>query len=313
MIESTASTVADAAPGNWVDRWAPPAIRPYCRLARLDRPIGAWLLFWPCAWGSGLAAITLGNPWPNPLHLILMAIGAMAMRGAGCTYNDIVDRKIDAQVARTASRPLPSGQVTLRGALVFLALQLLVGLIVLLQFNPYTITVSIVALAPVAAYPFMKRITWWPQAMLGICFAWGALVGWSAAMLSLDAPAVALYIGALLWTIGYDTIYAMQDIEDDALVGVHSTARLFGPNVKVWVALFYAVTVLMLGAALIMSAAGLIAFVGLVAFAGHLANQVSRLQTDDPALALQLFKSNRNAGFIFALGLVTDAAVMTFV
>jgi 4-hydroxybenzoate polyprenyltransferase len=235
------------------------------------------------------------------------------MRGAGCTYNDIVDRDIDARVARTASRPVPSGQVTLRGALAFLVLQLVVGLIVLLQFNIYTVVVGALSLLPVMTYPFMKRVTWWPQAMLGICFAWGALVGWSAAMYSLDAPAIALYLGALAWTIGYDTIYAMQDIEDDALVGVHSTARLFGANVRVWVALFYAVTVLLLGAALIMSAAGLTAFVGLLAFAGHLSSQVSRLQSDDPALALELFKSNRNAGFIFAISLIADAFVMTLV
>ncbi len=310
MIEPTAPAVADASPGNWVDRWSPPALRPYCRLARLDRPIGAWLLFWPCAWGAGLAALTLGYSWPDPMHILLFALGALAMRGAGCTYNDIVDRDIDAKVARTASRPLPSGQVTLRGALAFLALQLLVGLLVLVQFNTFTIVIGLIAIVPVATYPFMKRITWWPQAMLGICFAWGALVGWSAAMWSLDAPAIALYVGALLWTIGYDTIYALQDIEDDALVGVRSTARLFGTRVKAWVGAFYALTVLMLGAALIMSAAGLTAFVGLLLFAGHLANQVSHLQPDEPARALSLFKSNRTAGLIFTIGLFADAAIM---
>ncbi|GGE34429.1 4-hydroxybenzoate octaprenyltransferase [Agaricicola taiwanensis] len=313
MIESNATIVADAVPGNWVDRHAPVWARPYLRLARLDRPIGTWLLFWPCVWGAALAAITLGFPWPNPWHIALCAIGALVMRGAGCTYNDIVDRDIDARVARTASRPLPSGQVTLKGAAAFLAAQLLVGLLVLLQFDTYTIMVGMASLVPVATYPFMKRITWWPQVMLGICFSWGALVGWSGTMGSMDAPAIALYLGALLWTIGYDTIYALQDIEDDALVGVRSTARLFGTRVKAWVGVFYAATILVLGSALIMSAAGLTAFVGLLAFAAHLSYQVAEVQPDDPALALRLFKSNRNAGLIFALGLIADAYVMTLI
>jgi 4-hydroxybenzoate polyprenyltransferase len=313
MTEPNATTVADAAPGNWVDHRAPAWARPYLRLARLDRPIGTWLLFWPCVWGAALAAVTLGWPWPDVWQIVLFGIGSLVMRGAGCTYNDIVDRDIDARVARTASRPLPSGQVTLKGALVFLALQLLVGLLVLLQFDSFTRLVGIMALLPVATYPFMKRITWWPQAMLGLCFAWGALVGWSGTMQAMDAPAIALYIGAFLWTIGYDTIYALQDIEDDALVGVHSTARLFGSSVKLWVGVFYALTILLLGSALIMSAAGLTAFIGLVAFAAHLANQVSEVHPDDPALALRLFKSNRNAGLIFAAGLIADAYVMTIV
>lgn len=313
MTHQNADIIADASPGNWVDRFAPAWSRPYLRLARLDRPIGTWLLFWPCVWGSALAAGTIGFPWPSFAAIALCAIGALVMRGAGCTYNDIVDRDIDAKVARTASRPLPSGQVTAKKAFAFLVLQLLVGLVVLLQFDSYTIMVGAASLVPVATYPFMKRITWWPQVMLGTCFSWGALVGWSATMETIDAPAIALYLGALFWTIGYDTIYALQDIEDDALVGVRSTARLFGRNVRGWVGFFYALTVLALGSALIMSATGLIAFAGLIGLAAHLSRQVSELQLDDPVLALKLFKSNRNAGLIFAIGLIADAYVMTLI
>ncbi len=303
------AAVADAPAGNWVDRWAPAAFRPYMRLARMDRPIGAWLLFWPCVWAAALAAGAMGRPWPSPWFILLFGIGALVMRGAGCTYNDLVDRDIDVKVARTASRPLPSGQVTARGALVFLAAQLAVGLAVLLRFDWATVAVGAASLLPVATYPFMKRVTWWPQVVLGLCFAWGALVGWSAETGGLAAPALMLYLAGILWIVGYDTIYALQDIEDDALVGVRSTARLFGEGVRPAVALFYGLTALALAAALALAGAGVAAFAGLAAFSAHLGWQVLRLAPGDPALALRLFRSNRDAGAILALGLLADAAL----
>jgi 4-hydroxybenzoate polyprenyltransferase len=226
------STVADAVRGHWVDRWLPEAWKPYARMARLDRPIGWWLLLWPCWWSAALAAAALGRAYPDPWHLVLFLIGAVAMRGAGCTYNDIVDRDIDAEVARTRSRPIPSGQVSVRSAKLFLLAQALVGLAVLLQFNRFAIFLGIASLLTVAVYPFLKRVTDWPQLGLGIAFSWGALMGWAAAFGSLALSPVLLYLGGIAWTIGYDTIYAHQDKEDDALVGVRSTARLFGARTR---------------------------------------------------------------------------------
>src|SRR5690348_9583868 len=202
--------VADST-GNWVDRLAPVGIRPYLRLARLDRPIGSWLLLMPCWWSAGLAAVAARAPYPNPWHVVLFFIGAFVMRGAGCTWNDIVDRDIDAKVERTARRPIPSGQVGVKQALGFLVLQLVVALVVLQQFNLVAIVLGFVAILPVATYPFMKRITWWPQAVLGICFGWGALMGWAASEASLSGAANLLFLGSILWVIGYDTIYALQD------------------------------------------------------------------------------------------------------
>jgi 4-hydroxybenzoate polyprenyltransferase len=230
-MSEAAGRVADA-PGNWVDRLAPPALRPYLRLARFDRPIGAWLLLMPCWWSAGLAAIAAKAAVPSPWHVLLFFIGAFVMRGCGCTWNDIVDRNIDAQVARTRSRPIPSGQVSLTGAVIFLVLQALVGLAVLLQFNGFAIATGIASLAIVAVYPFFKRITYWPQVVLGLAFSWGALMGWAAAFGRLDLPAVLLYAGSIAWVIGYDTIYAHQDREDDAFIGLKSTALLFGARTR---------------------------------------------------------------------------------
>src|SRR5262245_37465551 len=229
-MSGAAGRVADST-GNWVDSLAPAWTRPYLRLARLDRPIGSWLLLLPCWWSAGLAAVGAHQP-VDLWHLLLFFIGAFAMRGAGCTWNDIVDRDLDRQVERTRSRPIPSGQVTVTGAAVFLVVQALIGLSVLLQFNRFAVATGIASLAIVAIYPFMKRITYWPQIALGFAFSWGALMGWAAAFGRLDFPAYLLYAGAIAWVIGYDTIYAHQDREDDALIGVKSTARLFGERTR---------------------------------------------------------------------------------
>ena len=304
---SEGGRVADST-GNWVDTFAPLPIRPYLRLARADRPIGSWLLLLPCWWSAGLAAIAAGQPLPNPWHLALFFVGAFVMRGAGCTWNDILDRDLDAKVARTRSRPIPSGQVSVTAAAAFLAVQALIGLVVLLQFNRFTILLGIASLGIVAIYPLMKRIVWWPQIVLGLAFSWGALMGWAAWFGRLDAPAYLLYAGAIAWVIGYDTIYAHQDREDDALVGVKSTALLFGRRTKPMLALFYGLAVILIGGAGAAAGAGLLFWVGLLAFAAHLAWQIARLDTADPDLCLAVFKSNRDAGLILFAGLVLDAA-----
>jgi 4-hydroxybenzoate polyprenyltransferase len=301
-----AGRVADST-DNWVDRLAPAWTRPYLRLARLDRPIGSWLLLMPCWWSVGLAAVR-AREGVNLWHLVLFLVCAFAMRGAGCTWNDIVDRDLDARVERTRSRPIPSGQVTVVAAAAFLALQALVGLAVLLQFNRFTIYVGLASLAVVAVYPFMKRITYWPQIVLGLAFSWGALMGWPATFARLDPPALLLYAGAISWVIGYDTIYAHQDREDDALIGIKSTALLFRERTKPMLALFYALAVALLALAGFSAGAGLIFALGLLAFALHLAWQIARLDVDDPVNCLAVFKSNRDAGLILFAGLVLDAA-----
>jgi 4-hydroxybenzoate polyprenyltransferase len=307
-MNQAAGRVADST-GNWVDRLAPAALRPYLRLARADRPIGSWLLLLPCWWSSALAAVAVGAMTPNPWHLVLFAIGTVAMRGAGCTWNDIVDRDIDARVERTRSRPLPSGQVSLPAAVVFLGLQALVGLAVLLQFNGFAIATGFASLAVVAVYPFMKRITFWPQIALGLAFSWGALMGWAAAFGRLDWPALALYAGSISWVIGYDTIYAHQDREDDALAGLKSTALLFGERTKPILAAFFAAAVVLIGVAGLGVGAGIAFALGLAGFAVHLAWQVRRLDIGNPALCLRLFQSNRDAGLILFAGLVLAAAL----
>jgi 4-hydroxybenzoate polyprenyltransferase len=306
-MTDTAGRVADST-GNWVDRLAPAWLRPYLRLARFDRPIGAWLLLLPCWWSTGLAAVAGKAPFPSPWHVALFFVGAFAMRGCGCTWNDIVDRRIDAQVARTRSRPIPSGQVSVFGALVFLVLQALVGLAVLLQFNAFAIGTGIASLAIVAAYPFFKRITYWPQIVLGLAFSWGALMGWAAAFGRLDPAALLLYAGSICWVVGYDTIYAHQDREDDALVGLKSTALLFGPRTKPILAAFYAAAIVLIGLAGWAAGAGSLFAAGLAAFAAHLSWQVWRLDIDDPDRCLMLFRSNRDAGLILFAGLLLDAA-----
>ena len=307
-MSNAAERVADST-GNWVDRVAPVRIRPYLRLARLDRPIGSWLLLMPCWWSAGLAAIRAGAPYPDPWHVLLFFVGAFAMRGAGCTWNDIVDRDIDAKVERTRSRPLPAGQVTLAQAAAFLVAQALLGLAVLLQFNRLTIMLGIASLAVVAVYPFMKRVTYWPQIVLGLAFSWGALMGWPALLDRLDWPALALYAGSIAWVIGYDTIYAHQDREDDALIGLKSTALLFGPRTKPMLAAFYGAAVVLIGIAGFGAGGGPIFASALMAFAAHLAWQIFRLDIDDPDLCLMLFKSNRDAGLILFAGLALDAMV----
>jgi 4-hydroxybenzoate polyprenyltransferase len=306
-----AGRVADST-GNWVDGVAPAWTRPYLRLARLDRPIGSWLLLLPCWWSVGLAAVHAGiqvDARADLWHVLLFFIGAFAMRGAGCTWNDIVDRDLDARVERTRSRPIPSGQVTVAAAAVFLALQALVGLAVLLQFNRFTVYVGLASLAVVAVYPFMKRITYWPQIMLGLAFSWGALMGWPATFGRLDLPAFLLYAGAICWVIGYDTIYAHQDREDDALIGIKSTALLFRERTKPILAVFYALAVVLVALAGWRAGAGVVFALGLLAFAAHLAWQIRRLDIDDPVNCLVVFKSNRDAGLILFAGLVLDAAV----
>jgi 4-hydroxybenzoate polyprenyltransferase len=306
-MSEAAGHVADST-GNWVDRYAPAWTRPYLRLARLDRPIGAWLLLLPCWWSVGLAAVRAGEPidlW----HALLFFIGAFAMRGAGCTWNDIVDRDLDGRVERTRSRPIPSGQVSLRGAATFLLVQALIGLAVLLRFNRFTVEVGLASLIVVAIYPFMKRVTYWPQIVLGLAFSWGALMGWPAKFARLDPPALLLYAGAISWVIGYDTIYAHQDREDDALIGIKSTALLFGARTKPMLAVFFALAVALIGSAGWSAGAGIVFALGLVAFAGHLAWQIARLDIDDPALCLTLFKSNRDAGLILFAALVLDTAL----
>jgi 4-hydroxybenzoate polyprenyltransferase len=304
-----AGRVADST-GNWVDGLAPAWSRPYLRLARLDRPIGSWLLLLPCWWSVGLAAVRAGiDPKLDLWHVALFFVGAFAMRGAGCTWNDIVDRDLDARVERTRSRPIPSGQVTVAAAGTFLVLQALVGLTVLLQFNRFTVFVGLASLAIVAVYPFMKRVTYWPQIVLGLAFSWGALMGWPAQFARLDLPALLLYGGAICWVIGYDTIYAHQDREDDALIGIKSTALLFGDKTKPLIAVFYAFAVLLIAAAGISAGGGIVFVLGLVVFAAHLAWQVARLDINDPVNCLMVFKSNRDAGLILFAAFMLDAAL----
>ena len=306
--------VADATAGNWVDRFAPPPIRPYLRLSRADRPVGTWLLLIPCWWGLALAALA-GPDGFRPYDLWIAAgcgIGAILMRGAGCTWNDLTDREIDASVARTRSRPLPSGQVTPRQALVWSVAQSLAAFLILLSFPPLAIALGIASLALVAIYPFAKRFTWWPQVFLGLAFNWGVLVGWAAHAGTISAAPLLLYGAGIAWTLFYDTIYAHQDREDDALIGVKSTARLFGSDTARWLAGFHiAATILAALAILACRPApfpATIALAGLIGFAAHLLRQLRRLRIDDPATCLALFRSNRDAGLILAAGLALAAA-----
>ncbi|MGO4387306.1 4-hydroxybenzoate octaprenyltransferase [Microvirga sp. 2YAF29] len=306
MERQAASSLPDAVRGHWADRLAPAGLRPFLRLARIERPIGWWLLLLPCWWSAALAAIAGGQPWPNPVHCLLFLIGAVAMRGAGCTYNDVVDRDLDTRVERTRGRPLPSGQVSLKGALAFLALQGIVGLVVLLQFNVFTIATGFASLGVVALYPFMKRFFWMPQIVLGLAFAWGALMGWAVAFGSLSLAPILLYAGSISWVVGYDTIYALQDIEDDEVVGIKSSARFFGEQVKLGVAICYGLTVALLIPAFILAGAGIPAFISLGLFALHLGWQVARIDRNDGAGALRLFRSNRDAGLILFAFMVFD-------
>ncbi|MGC1694171.1 MAG: 4-hydroxybenzoate octaprenyltransferase [Pseudolabrys sp.] len=304
-MSDNAGRVADAT-GNWVDGLAPASTRPYLRLARLDRPIGSWLLLMPCWWSLGLAGMRTEH-FPSVWHIVLFFIGAFAMRGAGCTWNDLVDRDLDGLVERTRSRPIPSGQVTVAQATAFMVAQALVGFLVLVQFNRFTVFAGLTSLLVVAIYPFMKRVTYWPQIFLGLAFSWGALMGWPAAFGRLDAPALVLYAGSISWVIGYDTIYAHQDREDDLLVGIKSTALLFGDNTRPMLAAFYAGAVALIAIAGLMAGGGLIFLLGLIAFAAHLTWQVMRLDINDSAHCLKLFKSNRDAGLILFVAMLLEA------
>src|SRR5437868_11204654 len=307
-MSDAAPRVADAT-GNWVDTRAPSWSRPYLRLSRLDRPIGSWLLLLPCWWSLALASGITHDLDRLPLDVELFFIGAFVMRGAGCTWNDITDRDLDAMVERTRSRPIPAGQVSVPQASAFLVAQALVGLAVLLQFNRFAIMTGIASLVIVAVYPFMKRITWWPQVVLGLAFSWGALMGFAVTLGRIDLTGLVLYAGSIAWVIGYDTIYAHQDAEDDALIGIKSTARLFGARTHRALAVFYSLAVVLIGVALVLSGVRWPAWIGLAAFAAHLVWQIRRLDTSDPALCLRVFKSNRDAGLLLFAGLLVDAAM----
>src|SRR3954463_13096421 len=307
-MSGAAARVADAT-DNWVDTRAPLWSRPYLRLSRFDRPIGSWLLLLPCWWSAALAAGIAHDLKQLPFILVLFLIGAFAMRGAGCTWNDITDRDLDAQVERTRSRPIPAGPGSVAQAAGLLGLQALLGLLVLLQFNRFAVGCGIASLIIVAVYPFMKRITYWPQIVLGLAFSWGALMGFAVTFGRIDLVALVLYAGSIAWVIGYDTIYAHQDTEDDALIGIKSTARLFGARTGPALAVFYAAAVMLIGVALALAGAGYPAWIGLAAFAAHLVWQISRLEIGDPALCLRLFKSNRDAGLLLFAGLLVDAVM----
>ncbi|MBO6506009.1 MAG: 4-hydroxybenzoate octaprenyltransferase [Kordiimonadaceae bacterium] len=294
---------ADAVKGSWVYRIAPVAARPYLKLARLDRPVGTWLLLWPCLWSMALSIAGYGLLELGYIAL-LFAIGSLVMRGAGCTYNDIVDTDIDAKVDRTKSRPIPAGEVSKKQAWAFLAFQCLIGLVVLLQFNNFAIFLGIGSLALVAAYPFMKRITGWPQAWLGLTFNWGALMGWAALDGALSWSAIVLYGACVFWTLGYDTIYAHQDKEDDALIGVGSTALTLGQKTKPALWVFYGLFFIGLLGAGVLANLGLIFYIG-IAFAGtQLASQIRTVDLDDPIACLQAFRSNIEFGGIVLLAII---------
>ncbi len=290
----------DIDPGDWVTRFLPLWAEPYARLARLDRPIGTWLLLFPAWWGIALA--TPG--WPDPELLVLFALGALAMRGAGCTLNDILDRDYDGQVARTRLRPLPSGQVSVGQALVFMAAQLTIGAAILFSLNKTSIYLGLAVLLLVATYPLMKRITWWPQFFLGLNFNWGALLGWAAVTGSLTWPPVLLYLGGILWTLGYDTIYAHQDKEDDARLGLKSSALALGERTRPWLIAFYAGAVALWAAAGSSLHPGLWYRLALAAAAVQLWWQASWVDTDNPADCLAKFRSNRIVGWVILAGII---------
>ena len=291
---------SDIRQGDWVERILPARLYPYARLARLDRPIGTWLLLFPGWWGSALAA----GRWPDPVLLLLFALGAVAMRGAGCTLNDIADRHYDAQVARTRLRPLPSGAVSLRQAALFLLFQLAVGATVLLNLNRASVLLGVAVLGLIATYPFMKRVTYWPQVFLGLNFNWGALIGWTAVTGGLAWTPVLLYLGGVFWTIGYDTIYAHQDKEDDLRIGVKSSAIALGAHTRPWLFFFYAAALMAWGAAGIAAGLGILFWGGLAGSALQLAWQAARVAIDEPADCLAKFRSNRAVGWLMLAGIV---------
>ncbi len=305
MPDTVKTSASDIQAGDWVDASVPRPLQPYFRLARLDRPIGTWLLLFPCWWSLSLAA----EGWPDPLLMALFAIGALIMRGAGCTINDIADRNFDSKVARTATRPLPSGALSLKQALAFLILQLLIGLLILAQLNPFTIAIGVVSLGLITVYPFMKRITYWPQAVLGLTFSWGALLGWAAVWGELAAPAVILYAAGFFWTLGYDTIYAHLDKEDDILIGVRSTALRLDRATPPWLVVFFGLAAGLIGVAGGLVGLGWPFYVGLVIGAGHLIWQALSVDIDNPADCLAKFKSNRLFGWIILFAVVAGRQI----
>lgn len=302
-MDRVGARASDIRPGGLIAA-LPVGVRPYAVLMRLDRPIGSWLLFLPGLWGIALA----GTPWPDPRLVVLFALGAVVMRGAGCVINDLWDREIDRRVARTAGRPLAAGTVTPRQALVFLAVLLAVGLVILLQLHPLAIALGVASLVPIAVYPLMKRITWWPQVFLGLTFNWGVPMGYAAATGRLDAAAFVLYAAAVVWTVGYDTIYAHQDRADDALIGVRSTALLFGPRTRPFLALCYAATVALIAAAGALAGLSSWFFAALLLPAALLARQVAALDIEDAAGCGRLFRANREVGLAVAAAIVLGRA-----
>lgn len=306
--EVLAGQVADAVKGNWVDHLAPAWTRPYLRLSRADRPIGTWLLLLPCWWGALLAASLAGELTLRTIWILIgCALGAWLMRGAGCTWNDITDRDFDAAVARTKSRPIPSGQVTTKQAAIWMALQCLISFAILISFGKLAIILGIASLIPVAIYPFAKRFTWWPQVFLGIAFNWGALLAYAAVAGELSAAPVFLYLAGIAWTLFYDTIYAHQDKEDDAMIGIKSTARLFGTNTATWLKRFIIISVVLFAGAVIEALIDgsvlsmLFAIGGAWAMGWHMTWQLKKLDIDDPENCMMLFRSNRDTGLLAAL------------
>lgn len=298
----------DALPNHWVARM-PADLQPFLRLMRLDRPIGIWLLVIPCYWGAALASVADQKILPNIWHLVLFTLGAILMRGAGCVWNDTLDRDIDARVARTINRPLAAGLLNPREALLFMTILMLSGFVILLQFNAFTIIMGIISVALIAIYPSIKRVSDFPQIILGLAFSWGVLLGWTAYFGSLSMAPVMLYAAAIAWTIGYDTIYALQDVEDDELLSIGSTARRFGSSAKVFVAACYSFTILIAAAAFYLASAKIMAYLGLVVFASLLVYQLLKLDIKDPASALKSFKMNKIAGLMLFAGLVLDGIV----
>lgn len=305
--QSTIVETADAVKDSWVYGKAPNSWRPYLKLARMDRPVGTWLLLWPCWWALLLASDTL--TLTTVYDMALFALGALVMRGAGCTFNDIIDRDIDEQVDRTRTRPIPAGEVTSVKAAVFLVVLSYIGFAVLMQFNMFTVTLGFVSLALVAVYPFMKRLTNWPQAWLGLTFNWGALLGFAAVEGSLSATAYVLYAGCWLWTLGYDTIYAHQDREDDAIVGVKSSALALGDKTITALKLFYSGFIIALTSLVMLANVGIFYYISLAFAAIHLIKQIKDVDINDPDVCLRVFRSNITFGWILMIGLTLDRLI----
>ncbi|NND50726.1 MAG: 4-hydroxybenzoate octaprenyltransferase [Rhizobiales bacterium] len=306
MKDATPATPDSA--HSWIERLVPAWFLPYSRIARLDRPIGWWLLLLPCWWGSALATASIGAV-PNLWHMALFLIGAIAMRAAGCVFNDIIDRNIDAQVERTRLRPIPSGQISVMRAGIFMVALSLLGLAVLVQFNIFTIVLAIASLATVAIYPFMKRVTYWPQLFLGIAFNWGAMVGWSAIVGSLTLAPILLYLGGIAWTLGYDTVYGHQDRPDDELIGVRSTSRRFGATTAPWLWGFYGTALTLIATACLAADLHPIVYGGLLIAALHAANLIRHVDINDTASCLKFFRANRETGLIVFAALLSAGLI----